>query len=102
MARPLTSKREVVGMMHAIHALVTAYCLRGITASGRYVHSGSAAIDRLIWRFGTHFYIPAMLRSVVADDTGSAVRGLHIDVWTPDCKEATRWGARRVLVYVGG
>jgi 3D (Asp-Asp-Asp) domain-containing protein len=86
---------------HAIVMLVTQYCLTGRTASGTRTHFGTAAIDRLIWRFGTHFYIPKLRRSVVAEDTGGYISGYHIDVWTPSCREAIQWGSQRVLVYVG-
>jgi hypothetical protein len=28
------------------------------------------------------------------DDTGGRIKGRHIDVWTPDCHEARRFGVQ--------
>jgi hypothetical protein len=38
------------------------------------------------------------------DDTGGKIRGQRIDIWTPDCGDAIKFGARRgvaTLVGVG-
>jgi 3D (Asp-Asp-Asp) domain-containing protein len=40
----------------------------------------------------------------LVDDTGGKIRGQRIDIWTPDCGDAIKFGARRgvaTLVGVG-
>ena len=61
------------------------------TASGAICHRAdyedrlteptTCAIDRSIHRFGDLFYIPDFDRVFVAEDTGGAVRGKHIDLF---------------------
>lgn len=73
--------------------LVTAYCLIGTTATGTHVHPGTVAVDPRIIRLGRHMYVPGYGRGH-AEDTGSAVKGHHIDVWMRSCAAARRWGTR--------
>lgn len=64
------------------------------TASGTTLHRAeyeyrlteptTCAIDRSLHRFGDLFYIPAFDRVFVAEDTGSAVRGNHLDLGYTD------------------
>jgi len=79
--------------------LVTAYCLSGVTASGSHVHPGSIAVDPRIIRMGRHLRVPGYGRGH-AEDTGSAIKGYHIDVWMRSCSAARRWGARHLRVRV--
>lgn len=61
------------------------------TASGAICHRAdyenrlteptTCAIDRRLHRFGDTFYIPAFDRVFVAEDTGSAVKGKHLDLF---------------------
>lgn len=61
------------------------------TASGAICHRAdyenrlteptTCAIDRSLHRFGDLFYIPDFDRIFVAEDTGGAVRGKHIDLF---------------------
>lgn len=79
--------------------LATAYCLAGVTASGEYVHPGAVAVDPQIIRLGSHLHIPGYGRGR-AIDTGSAVRGRHIDVWFASCARARAWGSRYISIRV--
>ena len=64
------------------------------TASGAICHRAdyenrlteptTVAIDRSLHSFGTVFYIPAFDRTFVAEDTGSAVKGYHLDLFYED------------------
>jgi 3D (Asp-Asp-Asp) domain-containing protein len=36
------------------------------------------------------------------DDTGGAVRGPHLDIWTPDCADARRFGTRAGVASLVG
>lgn len=68
------------------YAPVPAECSnnRGITASGKPITPGeTVAIDKRYWHFGTKFYIEALGIVVVAEDTGSAIKGRNrIDIAT--------------------
>lgn len=86
-------------MSRLLHVLVTAYCLSGTTASGTHVHNGAIAVDPRVIRMGALIDVPGYGRGR-AEDTGSAVKGLHIDVWMRSCRNAIRWGTRRLTIRV--
>ena len=50
----------------------------------RLIEPTTCAIDRSLHRFGDLFYIPAFDRVFVAEDTGSAVKGNHLDLGYTD------------------
>ena len=56
----------------------------------RLVEPTTCAIDRSLHRFGDLFYIPAFDRVFVAEDTGSAVKGKHLDLGYTDLESV--WG----------
>lgn len=60
------------------------------TATGRPVGPGSLAVDPRLIPLGTELVLelPAGPLEVVADDTGGAVRGRHVDLWRQSCD---RW-----------
>jgi 3D (Asp-Asp-Asp) domain-containing protein len=77
---------------------LTAYCLRGTTRRGRPVRAGIIAADPRVFPLARHVELFAggrFLGRFLVDDTGLAVKGAHIDIWTPDCDDARRFGSRR-------
>jgi 3D (Asp-Asp-Asp) domain-containing protein len=85
----------------------TAYSLRGRTASGKPVTRGVIAADPRVLPIGTRVRVEAGAWSgeYVVADTGGAVRGRRIDIWTPSSGEAMRFGRRAVkltILEVGG
>lgn len=100
-----------VDPFHRTRLLVTAYdispranggrCTRfpGDTATGVKVHEGSIAVDPRVFPFGSQFYIPGYGYGV-ADDTGSMIRGHHIDIAIASCSRAREWGARHLVADV--
>ena len=85
----------------------TAYSLRGNTSSGRPVSRGLIAADPRVLPMGTHVWLEAgsLTGEYVVADTGGAVRGKRIDIWTPTSGEAMRFGKRAVkltVLQVGG
>ncbi len=80
----------------------TAYCLRGKTASGRYVRRGIVAADPRVLRLGTRIYMRGgrYTGNYVVADTGGKIKGRILDIWVPSCAEARRWGRRTVYVKV--
>ncbi len=80
----------------------TAYCLKGKTASGRYVRRGMVAADPRVLRLGTRIHMSAgkYTGNYVVADTGGKIKGRILDIWVPSCSEARAWGRRTVKVKV--
>jgi 3D (Asp-Asp-Asp) domain-containing protein len=80
----------------------TAYSLRGRTASGRPVARGLIAADPSVLPLGTRVRVDAGAFSgeYVVADTGGAVKGHRIDIWTPTSREAMQFGRRAVKLTV--
>lgn len=81
-----------------VPVLVTAYCLSGTTRRGRYVRPGIVAADRKLFPLSRYIELYAgekYLGRFLIDDTGSKIRGAHIDVWVPTCREAKIFGRQR-------
>lgn len=80
----------------------------GVTASGRKLTQADAykvvAVDNSLIKFGTRLIIHAPQGDihVVAADTGSGVKGNHLDLFVSeaDRAEAFKWGAKRLKVTV--
>ena len=71
-----------------------------ITASGKTCHEGTittCAIDRKLHKFGQYFEIDGRL--YVAEDTGSAVKRRHIDLYFASYKAMARYGSNYQTIY---
>ena len=71
-----------------------------ITASGVKCHEGTittCAIDRKLHKFGQYFEIDGRL--FVAEDTGSAVKRRHIDLYFSSYKAMARYGSNYQNIY---
>jgi 3D (Asp-Asp-Asp) domain-containing protein len=83
---------------------VTAYCQRGITASGVPVREGIVAADPSQLPIGTLIRVSGLAARYNGDyrvmDTGSGVRGRHIDLYIRDCREAIAFGRREATVTI--
>lgn len=66
----------------------------GRTASGTYPRPGLVAVDRRLIPLGSKVWIEGM-GTFLAADTGSAVRGAHVDVFTTHYREAVQFGIQR-------
>lgn len=93
---------------------ITAYCScskccwpsTNMTASGTTCHyednprePTTCAIDRKLHSFGDTFYLKSEGRMYVAEDTGSAVKGKHIDLYFPDHSYVQSYGSHYETVY---
>ena len=85
-----------------VHYMATAYSLYGRTASGRRVSKGLIAADPSVLPLGTRVRLEAGSYSgeYLVADTGGAVRGKRIDIWTSSSREAMRFGRRTVKLTV--
>ena len=74
---------------------LTQYCLKGVTRRGRFVRPGIVAADPRIFplaRYVEVFMGRRYLGRYLVDDTGGNVIGATLDIWTPSCGQATRFG----------
>jgi len=80
----------------------TAYSLRGKTASGQYVTRGLIAADPRVLPIGTRVRVEAgpWTGEYLVADTGGAIKGRKIDIWTPSSREAMQFGRRAVKLTV--
>lgn len=82
--------------------VATAYSLHGRTASGKPVSKGIIAADPRFLPLGSRVRLHAGGYSgeYLVADTGGAIRGRRIDIWTPTSREAFRFGRRTVKLTV--
>ena len=81
-----------------VPVLLTSYCLRGTTRRGRYVRPGIIAADPRFFPMARYveLYIgKEYYGRFLVDDTGRKIKGNHIDVWLPTCREAKIFGVKR-------
>ena len=84
---------------------LSAYCLRGRTRRGTVVRPGIVAADPRVFPLARHIELYAAGRYLgrfKVEDTGSAIKGTRIDIWTPDCGDAVRFGMRDGIAQLVG
>jgi 3D (Asp-Asp-Asp) domain-containing protein len=98
----VVNETELEPVVAAQTYTATAYSLRGRTASGRPVSRGLIAADPSVLPLGTRVRVEAGALSgeYLVADTGGAVKGRRIDIWTPTTREALRFGRRAVKLTV--
>jgi 3D (Asp-Asp-Asp) domain-containing protein len=77
---------------------LTRYCLNGTTRRDHEVHEGIVAADPRLFKLGHYvdLYLgEKKLGRFLIDDTGGNVKGATLDIWTPSCSEARRFGRQR-------
>ncbi len=77
---------------------LTAYCLKGLTRRDRYVRLGIVASDPKIFPLARYLEIyvgRTYFGRFLIDDTGGKIKGNILDIWTPTCAEARRFGRQR-------
>ncbi|MFN2530243.1 MAG: 3D domain-containing protein [Pyrinomonadaceae bacterium] len=86
----------------ATNYVATAYSLKGRTASGRPVSKGMIAADPRFLPLGSRVRLEAGSYSgeYLVTDTGGAVRGRHVDIWTPTAREAMKFGRRTIKLTI--
>lgn len=99
-ARPPASPTPVqpaAGSGRQLTVVATAYSLHGGTASGLPTGPGVVSVDPTVIPLGTRMYIPGYGPGIAAD-TGTAIKGLRIDLWFPTLSQAENWGRRTVTI----
>ncbi len=79
--------------------VATAYTTRGTTATAIRTGPGVVAVDPTVIPLGTTMTIPGYGEGVAAD-TGSAIKGLRIDVWVATEAEAAKWQWQTVTIVL--
>jgi 3D (Asp-Asp-Asp) domain-containing protein len=77
---------------------LTAYCLKGTTRRDTYVREGIVASDPGVFPLGRYLEIyvgKTYYGRFLIDDTGHAIKGNRLDIWTPTCRDAHRFGRTR-------
>jgi 3D (Asp-Asp-Asp) domain-containing protein len=86
-----------------LRVTATAYCQKGKTASGVNARSGIIAADPTLLPIGSLVSI-SQARGYsgvyTVMDTGGAVRGRKIDIFTPSCAGARKFGRHTVQLTV--
>ena len=80
----------------------SAYCDKGITASGEYVREGICAVDRVNWQvvpFGTKVILPNGKVLIVKDRFGAGHNN-HIDIWMASESACWQFGRRNLVCEV--
>ena len=80
----------------------TAYCDKGITASGEYVRDGICAMDRVngqVVPFGTKVILPNGKVLIVKDRFG-ANHNNHLDIWMASENDCWNFGRRNLICEV--
>jgi 3D (Asp-Asp-Asp) domain-containing protein len=71
----------------------------GITSDGSKAKKGTIAADISRYPYGTKMYVPGYGWGEV-HDTGSAIKGDHIDIFFPDEKDAKAWGRKYLGIII--
>lgn len=95
-------KARGIPILLPVSYVATAYSLRGRTASGQFVSHGIIAADPKFLPLGSRVHVQAGAWSgeYLVADTGGAIRGRKIDIWTPSARQALRFGRRTVKLTV--
>ena len=87
-------------LLYVLAIIVTlncsAYCDKGITASGEYVREGICAMDRVngqVVPFGTKVILPNG-RTLVVKDRFGANHNNHLDIWMESENDCWNFGRR--------
>lgn len=80
----------------------SAYCDKGITASGEYVRDGICAMDRLngiLVPFGTKVILPSGKILIVKDRFGAG-HSNHLDIWMESESDCWKFGRQHLVCEV--
>jgi uncharacterized protein YabE (DUF348 family) len=79
----------------------TAYVAGGRTSSGHLARPGVIAVDPSVIPLGSRVYIPGV-GTMLAADTGGAIRGNRIDICLATRSQAVGFGRKTITVYIDG
>ena len=89
------NRASALGYGEPVPVALTAYCLKGLTRRDRYVRQGIVASDPRMFPLARYLEIyigKKYFGRFLIDDTGGKIKGNRLDIWTPTCAEARRFG----------
>ena len=93
-----TNRRTPLRVGDPVPVGLTAYCLRGLTRRDHYVRQGIVASDPRFFPLARYLEIYVgrnYYGRFLIDDTGKKIKGNRLDIWTPVCADARRFGVQR-------
>lgn len=91
----LRSGLERAAIGQEVRVALTQYCLQGTTRRDHWVRQGIVAADPRLFPLAHYVEVSLGKHSLgrfLIDDTGGKVKGAHLDIWTPSCADARRFG----------
>jgi 3D (Asp-Asp-Asp) domain-containing protein len=91
-------RKGPLGTGEPVPVQLTAYCLQGTTRRDRFVREGIVAADPKLFPLGRYVevYVGRKYHGrFLVDDTGGLIKNGILDIWTPSCREARRFGRQR-------
>ena len=88
-------ERRAAKLGEPVDVALTAYCLKGLTRRDHYVRQGIVAADPRVFPLGRYVEVyvgKEYYGRFLVDDTGRAIKGNILDIWTPTCREARIFG----------
>lgn len=92
------NRKSALGYGEPVPVALTAYCLKGLTRRDRYVRQGIVAADPRMFPLARYLEVyigKKYFGRFLIDDTGGKIKGNRLDIWTPTCAEARRFGWQR-------
>ena len=88
--------RKLIVLAIVVTLNASAYCDRGVTASGEYVRDGICAMDKVngvVVPFGSKVILPDGRVLIVKDRFGGGYNN-HLDIWMASESECWQFGRR--------
>ncbi|MDQ2668787.1 MAG: 3D domain-containing protein [Gemmatimonadota bacterium] len=92
------NRKSALGYGVPVPVALTAYCLKGLTRRDNYVRQGIVASDPRMFPLARYLEVYVgrnYFGRFLIDDTGGKIKGNRLDIWTPTCAEARRFGWQR-------
>ena len=89
------TRKSAVRLGDPMPVALTAYCLKGLTRRDHYVRDGIVAADPRMFPLARYLELYVGRRyygRFLIDDTGRKIKGNRLDIWTPACSDARRFG----------
>lgn len=89
------TRKSAVRLGDPMPVALTAYCLKGLTRRDHYVRDGIVASDPRMFPLARYLELYVGRKyfgRFLIDDTGRKIKGNRLDIWTPTCSAARRFG----------
>ena len=97
------TRKSAVRLGDPMPVALTAYCLKGLTRRDHYVRDGIVASDPRMFPLARYLELYVGRKYVgrfLIDDTGRKIKGNRLDIWTPTCSAARRFGFQHSIAVL--